>query len=127
MDQQERERRYKIIKEARETVERLDATAHEWRREPSDEDIIEQPELRQRSEGDLVYKTCERAAEPQPAAWQEWLEQRLAQEREHIITLLGEVIGASWRRQSFPNCAPLWPPSVAARYLISRSRKRRAN
>ena len=50
-----------------------------------------------------MYKTCERAAEPQPAAWQEWLEQRLAQEREHIITLLGEVIGASWRRQRREN------------------------
>jgi hypothetical protein len=29
MDDQERERRYKIIKEARESVERLDRTAHD--------------------------------------------------------------------------------------------------
>jgi hypothetical protein len=62
-------------------------------------DIIERLELRQPSEGDLVYKTCERAAEPQPVPWQDWVEQRLVQEREHIITLLGEVNGASWRRQ----------------------------
>jgi hypothetical protein len=43
-DQEERKR---IIKEARSKVERLDATKHEWSREPSDEDIIEQLELRQ--------------------------------------------------------------------------------
>jgi hypothetical protein len=88
-----------FFKEARSKVERLDATKHEWSREPSDEDIIEQLELCQRSKGDLVYKTCERAAEPQPVAWQEYIEQRLAQEREHVIALLGEVIDASWRRQ----------------------------
>jgi hypothetical protein len=61
--------------------------------------VIERLELRQRSEGDLVYKTCERTAEPQPVPWQDWIEQRLAQEREHVIALLGEVIGASCRRQ----------------------------
>jgi hypothetical protein len=71
--------------------------------EPSREDIIEQLELRQRSKGHLVYKTCERAAEPQPVPWQDWIEQRLAQEREHIIALLGEVIGTSWRRQRREN------------------------
>jgi hypothetical protein len=50
-----------------------------------------------------VYKTCERAAEPQPVPWKDWVERRLAQEREHIITLLDEVIGASWRRQRREN------------------------
>jgi hypothetical protein len=40
-----------------------------------------------------VYKTCERAAEPQPVAWQDYIEQRLAQEREHVIALLGEMLG----------------------------------
>ena len=75
-DQDERKR---IIKEARSMVERLDATKHEWGRKPSDEAIIERLALRQRSEGDLVYKTCERAAEPQPVAWQDYIEQRLAQ------------------------------------------------
>ena len=81
----------------------IPTTKHEWGRKPSDEDIVERLELRQRSEGDLVYKTCERAAEPQPVPWQDWIEQRLAQEREHIITLLGEVVAASWRRQRREN------------------------
>ena len=50
-----------------------------------------------------MYKTCERAAEPQAVPWQDWIEQRLAQEREHVITLLGEVVAASWRRQRREN------------------------
>ena len=50
-----------------------------------------------------MYKTCERAAEPQPVAGQDYIEQRLAQEREHVIALLGEVIGASWLRQRREN------------------------
>jgi hypothetical protein len=37
----------------------------------------------------------ERRRKPQPAAWQDYIEQRLVQEREHVIALLGEVIGAS--------------------------------
>ena len=80
-DQDERKR---IIKEARSMVERLDATKHEWGREPSDEEIVKRLELRQRSEGALVYKTCERAAEPSRSRGS-WIEQRLSQEREHII------------------------------------------
>jgi hypothetical protein len=99
-DQEERKR---IIKVARSMVERVDATKHEWGRMPSDEAINERLELRQRSKGDLVHETCERAAEHQPVPWQDWIEQRLAQEREHIITFLSEVIGASWRRQRREN------------------------